>query len=153
MLNSDPFSVGFPQSSGTMVTLGSFEDAPLEPAALDLSTIDYFAVDLRHYESSATLFLNGELDLGSAEVLTHALDEVERRGADPVVIDLSALGFLDCSGLSVLLGAYNRACRDDRDLFITNVQAPVRRIFVLTGCKHLLSGSARQDSGGIEAPA
>lgn len=136
-----------------MVTLGSFEDAPLDSAPPGLSTVDYFAVDVRYYESSATLSLNGELDLGSAEILSHALDAVEVYGADPVVIDMSEVGFLDCSGLAVLLGAYNRACRDDRDLFITNPQAPVRRIFVLTGCKHLLSGSARQDPGGLKAPA
>lgn len=114
---------------------------------------DYFFVDTQHDSRSACMFLRGELDLGSAEILSDALTAVEIAGSDPLVIDMTQVRFLDCSGLSVLLGAYNRACRDDRDLFITNAQPAVRRIFTLTGCKHLLSGSARQEPAGIKAPA
>ncbi|MEX0789755.1 MAG: STAS domain-containing protein [Actinomycetota bacterium] len=125
----------------------------MESLGPTVSTSDYFSVDVRRFERSATLFLKGELDLGSAEVLSDALTAVEIFGADPVVVDMSLVGFLDCSGLSVLLGAYNRACRDDRNLLITNPQATVRRIFALTGCNHLLNGSARQDPGGLKAPA
>lgn len=116
-------------------------------------TGDYFFVDTQHNNRSACIFLRGELDLGSAEILSLALAAIEIAGSDPLVIDMTQVRFVDCSGLSVLLGAYNRACRDDRDLFITNVQPAVRRIFTLTGCKYLLSGSARQEPAGIKAPA
>ncbi len=114
---------------------------------------DYFFVDMQHNDQSSCLYLKGELDLGSAEILSEALTAIEIAGSDPLIIDVAQVRFLDCSGLSVLLGAYNRACRDDRDLFITNAQPAVRRIFTLTGCKHLLSGSARQEPEGIKAPA
>jgi anti-anti-sigma factor len=113
----------------------------------------YFFVDMQHTDQSSCLYLTGELDLGSADTLSDALTAIEIAGSDPLIIDMAQVRFLDCSGLSVLLGAYNRACRDDRDLFITNAQPAVRRIFVLTGCKHLLSGSARQEPEGIKAPA
>ncbi len=51
---------------------------------------------------------------------------------------------MDCSGLSVLVGAYNRACRDDREFFITNAQPAVRRIFGLTGCRDMLADPVRE---------
>lgn len=116
-------------------------------------THGYFFVDIQHNNRSAILHLRGELDLGSAEILSDALTAIEIAGSDPLIIDMTHVGFLDCSGLSVLLGVYNRACRDDRDLFITNTQPAVRRIFILTGCKHLLAGSARQEPEGVKAPA
>ena len=123
------------------------------PATPILTTGGYFVADVQHNSGSACLYLKGELDLGSAEILSDALTAIEIAGSDPLIIDMAQVGFLDCSGLSVLLGAYNRACRDDRDLFITNAQPAVRRIFILTGCKHLLSGSARQELEGLKAPA
>lgn len=125
----------------------------MESVTPRLSTCSYFFADLQRNNQSAVLNLKGELDLGSAEILGQAITEVELSGADPLVIDMAEVGFLDCSGLAVLLGAYNRACRDDRDLFITNATPAVRRIFNMTGCKHLLAGSARQDPEGLKAPA
>lgn len=113
----------------------------------------YFFVDTQRNNQSACMYLRGELDLGSADVLCDALEAIEIAGFDPLIIDMAEVGFLDCSGLSVLLGAYNRACRDDRGLFITNAQPAVRRIFTLTGCKYLLSGSARQEAEELKAPA
>lgn len=125
----------------------------MESATPSPAPSDYFVVDVRHNSQSACLYLKGELDLGSADILSDAVTVVEIAGSDPLFIDMAQVRFLDCSGLSVILGAYNRACRDDRDLFITNAQPAVRRIFVLTGCKHLLSGSARQEPEGLKAPA
>ncbi|HEU4868439.1 MAG TPA: STAS domain-containing protein [Actinomycetota bacterium] len=113
----------------------------------------YFLVDTQHNDRSSSLYLKGELDLGSADILSDALTPIEIAGSGPLIIDMAEVRFLDCSGLSVLLGAYNRACRDDRDLFITNAQPAVRRIFTLTGCKHLLNGSARQEPAGVKTPA
>jgi stage II sporulation protein AA (anti-sigma F factor antagonist) len=118
---------------------------PANPRTAD----GYFFVDMQPNH----LYLRGELDLGSADILSDALTAIESAGADPLIIDMAQVRFLDCSGLSVLLGAYNRACRDDRDLFITNPQPAVRRIFTLTGCKHLLNGSARQEAEVVKAPA
>jgi anti-anti-sigma factor len=57
------------------------------------------------------------------------------------------VSFLDCSALSVLLGAYSRAVRDDRRLRIVNVQPAVRKIFNLTGCRDLLSDPEAADPG------
>lgn len=108
-----------------------------------LSTCGYFAVAVQRTGESARLRLTGELDLSSAEVLAEAVTGVESGGCDPIVIDLAGVSFLDCSGLAVLLGAFNRALRDDRKVVLLNPRPSVRRILVLTGCAHMLS-----DPGG-----
>ena len=103
------------------------------------SDCGYFSVEIQRSGKPVSLRLIGELDLGSAERVSEALMELEVDKVSPLVVDLSSVTFMDCSGLSVLVGAYNRACRDDRELLIVNAQPAVRRIFALTDCKHMLS--------------
>jgi anti-anti-sigma factor len=113
----------------------------------------YFAVEFERRNGVLHVFPKGELDLGSAQGLSDALAAAEREGAASMVIDMALVSFLDCSGLSVLVGAYNRAMRDDRKLLILNAQPTVRRMFILTGCKHMLAGTTLQDSESVTAPA
>jgi anti-anti-sigma factor len=58
------------------------------------------------------LTLRGELDLGSAGRLERALEE--HRG--PVLLDLTALAFMDSTGIRVLLEASESSARAGRDL-------------------------------------
>jgi len=51
--------------------------------------------------------LGGELDLFSRPALAHALDRAERSGKD-VIVDLSALSFMDCAGLALVRRAQER---------------------------------------------
>lgn len=95
-------------------------------------------------EDPSTVHLAGELDLGSAQLLSDTLVELEAEKATPLILDLSGLTFLDCSGLSVLVGAYNRARRYDRELVVTNPQKSVRRILLLTDCSYLLGDPDRE---------
>lgn len=104
----------------------------------------YFSVEIQLSGHPCRLRLIGELDLGSAQLVSDALMQWEVQQAGPLVIDMAGVSFMDCSGLSVLLGAYNRACRDNRELTIINPQPPVRRIFGLTGCGYMLSEPTRE---------
>lgn len=117
-----------------------------------LSTCGYFAVAVQRTDELARLSCAGELDLGSAAVLAEAVAGVEADWSGPTLMDLADVSFLDCSGLAVLLGAFNRALRDDRKLVIVNPRPSVRRIFVLTGCAHLLSDPGGQ-GGATGSPA
>lgn len=111
-------------------------------SAHDETACGYLSLNIERSADSARLVLTGELDLGSAPLAGDALMRLELESANPLTVDMESVTFMDCSGLSVLLGAYNRAHRDDRAFVITNVQPAVRRIFNLTGCSHLLTGRA-----------
>ena len=49
------------------------------------------------------LSLLGELDVCNKDLLAGAIDSALERGTRRLVVDLSALDFMDCSGLSVLV--------------------------------------------------
>lgn len=53
--------------------------------------------------------LTGELDLATATALQRELDRAEAGDADPIVLDLSGLKFVDSSGVRLLVEASSRA--------------------------------------------
>ena len=58
---------------------------------------------------------------------------LELENARPLlVIDLTGLSFIDSTGLSVLLGASERARKRDRRLVVVRPPLPALRVFTLT---------------------
>ncbi len=78
-----------------------------------------------------TVIVRGELDVATAPELESRLVEAEQTGARSLVLDLSGLGFMDSTGLRVVLGAASRA--EQREArFAVMPSRPVRRLLELT---------------------
>ena len=62
------------------------------------------ALDVRVHEHMGVplIVLRGELDAGSVKHLYHALDDALQTGSDVLLLDLSALGYVDSAGLNVI---------------------------------------------------
>lgn len=75
----------------------------------------------------------GELDLDSAPQLESELTAVRAGGADRIVLDLRELGFMDSTGLRLVI-RWDTAAREDGFAFAI-VPGPevVQRVFRLTG--------------------
>jgi anti-sigma B factor antagonist len=85
------------------------------------------------------LTLSGELDLATApEFEAHAVGALAQ-GADPLVVDLSALTFMDSSGLRVLLAGHEPAQQDGRRFVVVHGSSAVDRIFALTNVEDALT--------------
>jgi anti-sigma B factor antagonist len=78
------------------------------------------------------LALCGELDVTGAVDAEAAITALVARG-QYLVIDMSALGFLDCGALGALLRAQALARRGGGDVVLAAPQPPVRRLLALTG--------------------
>jgi anti-anti-sigma factor len=78
------------------------------------------------------LSLAGEFDLAGIEQFEAAIDRLELDAPQTIVIDLSALTFMDSSGLRALVMADQRARREGRRLAIVPGPPPVRRVFEIT---------------------
>lgn len=77
--------------------------------------------------------LAGELDLAVSNRLRLRLRELGR-GMRPVRLDLSALDFIDCSGVGVIVGALAEARRGCWELEVDPAVSPiVDRVIALTG--------------------
>lgn len=81
------------------------------------------------------LRLTGELDIASAETLQSALDSIGSDGQAGIVFDLSALDFMDSSGIALLLGARERF----GSVEVHRPPAIIRQVIEMTG----LAGTLR----------
>jgi anti-sigma B factor antagonist len=91
------------------------------------------AIDLACDNGTASLKLEGELDIASAPALEEHLSTVEEGHPERVVIDLGGLAFIDSTGLRVLLQANARAGDGAHELVLRPGAAAVQRVFETTG--------------------
>lgn len=75
--------------------------------------------------------VGGEIDICTSPQLQRALEEAIDGSRGQLIIDLSAVEFIDLSGLRVLLSVIRRA--GPRDVAVTNPSLIVRRMLDLTG--------------------
>ena len=84
-----------------------------------------------------TLCLEDDLDAATAAAVATLLRHFVQRGSR-VVLDMSAVPFLDCAGLTELLRAQRRAAEGGGWVQLTSVQAGPLRMLELTGTADLL---------------
>jgi anti-sigma B factor antagonist len=82
---------------------------------------------------SCVLAVAGEVDIYTSPQLKAALTGPDVQGCSRVVIDLDGVGFIDSSGLGVLVGALRRAREAGVDLALVSTQASFARILRITG--------------------
>ncbi|WP_410594171.1 STAS domain-containing protein [Amycolatopsis sp. lyj-23] len=101
---------------------------------------DALRISLRAEESSAALVLAaaGEVDLLTAEQLADAVTAALVRRPPMLVIDLTAVTFLDSSGLSVLAQAHTTGSQDTTVRVVTAEDSLAHRAITLTGMDRLL---------------
>lgn len=85
-----------------------------------------------------TIALAGELDLATAERVERELRRVESTDARSIVVDLSALAFMDSTGIRILVAADRRSRADSERLALRRGPAAVQRVIELTGLTDLL---------------
>ena len=86
-----------------------------------------------------TLVVHGELDIATAPELQRLLEGLRRRH-HAVVLDLSAVTFIDSTGLSALMDARVESDRNGWDFSFRHPSAAVRRVVELAGLEDVLSG-------------
>jgi anti-sigma B factor antagonist len=86
--------------------------------------------------------LLGDIDLDSSPAARKVLlDAVER--SRPVFVDLSAVTYIDSSGIASLIEAFQRARKVGVPFMLTEVAEPVRRVLALARLDGVLPIGAR----------
>lgn len=97
-------------------------------------------LDVELKQDTLLIRLSGELDLGVADHLRKALEDVlDREPARNLVFNLTGVSFIDSSGLGVLLGRYKRVSRNGGKVLIVSPQPQVHRILDLSGLLRIMS--------------
>jgi anti-sigma B factor antagonist len=87
-----------------------------------------------HPEHIAVIGVHGEIDLGTAHVLREALLPVLVDESGPVVLDLSEVGFMDSTGVHVLVDTFEHLSQETRPLTIACREgSQVHRVLGLVG--------------------
>ena len=111
------------------------------------TSVDGTGVDEHSYKVVA----RGELDIETADQLSEQLDALVERGARLIVLDASAVDFVDSSGLRAIVSAANTLQSADGRLLIEGMSPAMARLLELSG---LIDRFRRDDDGpSSEGPA
>lgn len=93
-----------------------------------------FGIDVREGPEGTVVTPRGELDMATAGELRDALAAVE----GPLTLDLSALRFVDTSGLRLVLEVTDQSRRDGRGFAVVPGVPAVQRLFEVAGVVELV---------------
>ncbi len=80
-----------------------------------------------------TMTLVGEVDVYTAPRLKEAIIELIESGCVRILVDLEGVGFIDSSGLGVLVGGLRRAKERDGAIRLVCTRENILKIFRITG--------------------
>ena len=84
--------------------------------------------------------LSGELDHHAAKEIIKKMDSVTTAPLPAVCsLDMGGVGFMDSSGIAVVLGLYRRLSETDSRIVVKNVQPQAMRVFNAAGVDRLLT--------------
>ncbi|UUU19440.1 STAS domain-containing protein [Streptomyces sp. DSM 40750] len=84
-------------------------------------------------DDAVLLTIEGELDIDTATELQHHLANQLRHGRRHFLLDVSAVPFMDSSGMNIILRTYQEVRRIPGGVYIIAPAPAVRRILDLTG--------------------
>lgn len=94
---------------------------------------------LSRSDGTATLVLNGDLDVSSVPRLRDVVQQALATGEPNVELDLGDVGFVDSTGLGVLIGAQRRAEESGQRFVLVSVSPSLQRVLDLTGVREMLT--------------
>ncbi|GLX17566.1 hypothetical protein Slala02_03930 [Streptomyces lavendulae subsp. lavendulae] len=99
-----------------------------------IPTVNAFDVDvaLRPDSAAVTVTVRGELDLATCPRVVRATETIPLEGRT-LTLELSAVTFMDPSGLNMLLGLRERARAEGGALYLAGVPDQARTVLDLTG--------------------
>ena len=81
----------------------------------------------------------GEVDLSNAPLLRVRIEELLHRGSRRLVVDLQGVGFMDSSGLSVLVASMRRMREAGGELTVACRNGSILKVFTVTGLDRLFA--------------
>lgn len=97
-----------------------------------------FSVSIESRGTTRVVRLAGDLDIATAPRVRRAVLDLLADSPDPVLVDLGHVGFMDSSGLAVLVAAHKRAVFAGARFAVSRLGASVAKVFSLTHADQLI---------------
>jgi len=98
-----------------------------------------------HFE----LTLEGRLDSAAADRLEEVVDTIVEGRARKILLDMAGVSFIASRGIGVVIGTYKRLRSAGGELAMSNLQAPVQKVFSITAAlpqESIFTGEEEADS-------
>jgi anti-sigma B factor antagonist len=103
-----------------------------------MTPVDTLALETTGDRLHPIVVVRGEIDVATSPRLRDELTALLAHGAGEITLDLTAVSFIDSSGLGVLVGALKRLRDSGGGTFnIVAARDGVRRVFEITGLDQL----------------
>lgn len=103
-------------------------------------------LDTREASGRTVIAVGGEIDVYTAPKLRDTITDLVGGGAYDLVVDLSAVEFLDSTGLGVLVGGLKKVRSHDGSLSLVCDQDRLLKIFRITGLSKVFDIHPDQES-------
>lgn len=98
--------------------------------------------------ASMTAELSGDIDHHSARELRRELDEmITRCQPELLVMDLAGVGFMDSSGVGLILGRLRAVRAYGGDIAVRNASPEIAAVIRLSGLSGLISEGEKNETG------
>ena len=84
---------------------------------------------IKQKEQNVIIALTGEIDMKCSGKIKDKFAEIFLQKPNSIIVDLTEVGFMDSSGLAVLVGALKQSRNSDCKLKIANLTEDIRAIF------------------------
>ena len=91
-----------------------------------------FSVAVHPHRGRVVVAPSGELDIATVGQVERELDDLRGAGFSDIVVDLRAVGFMDSTGLRLLLQEARKAGEDGYRFRLIDGPPNVRRVFEIT---------------------
>jgi anti-anti-sigma factor len=119
--------------------------------ALDVRRSAPLNTEIQGSIGHALVVLSGELDASSAAGLYEEFATLTREGVVRVALDLTALEFIDSTGISVIIAEHKRTAASGGGLVILTPHRNARRVFEVTGLMDVLDILPHEELGNGNA--
>jgi anti-sigma B factor antagonist len=90
-------------------------------------------IGIAREEAACIVTIAGEVDVYTSPVLKERLIEAAEGGCRVMIVDLDQVGFIDSSGLGVLVGALRRLREQGGEMHVVCTREQILKIFRITG--------------------
>jgi anti-sigma B factor antagonist len=90
------------------------------------------AVERRSQDGIEMVLVEGEVDIATASRLISVLNSSVAEAIKSVIVDLSRVGFMDSTGLALLINANRRLSLRRKGFAVVCPPGPLRRVFEIT---------------------
>ncbi|MCL2575752.1 MAG: anti-sigma factor antagonist [Defluviitaleaceae bacterium] len=98
-------------------------------------------MDIQFVERNGNLVvkIRGEIDHHTAQNIKYAVEkEFSASNAKNIVFDFAHVGFMDSSGIGMVIGRYKELAKIGGRVFAINIGTDVGRIFEISGLKRII---------------